>query len=331
MEYTDQYLSSALPSGEPDTRYVPHAVVDEIENPESATPAVPPNPNQNRQLADRAKRWTYALFSEMERGQWSYEPQPHPSRPLAFGLPHAGGLFERCAIGLFDRATEQRGFGIILSSPIPMSLPFEGVGSAYFPRLGVTVPIGLRFGAITLHALPHPHNATASCWAKCRQSNHWGILTAGHAVTGLRPGGGLPLTNRHSGQLSRSADPPIDAAFVMTAAPARPMAPKPLPVLQFPAAGQFVSVSLQSGAKQRTIVATMNTLGVTRTTAFAALSFIDQPFMPGDSGALVCDLRCHALGIYLGTMTTQQAPGGIVGLVQNFEQAVYVLDVDPHL
>lgn len=331
MEYKNQYLESALPPGEPNTRYVPHAVLEEIENFASATIEAQPNPTENRQLVHRSKRWTYALFSEMSLMQWSYRPPPPPFGALPFGLSQAGTLFERCAIGLFDKETERYGFGIILTSPIPMLQPFEPLGSAYFPRLGATVPIGLRFGSNALHALPHPGNATASCWAKCRLSQHWGILTAGHAVTGVQPGGSLAFTNGHIGQLSRSVDPPVDAAFVMTAAPARPVAPKPLPVFQFPAAGQPVKVSLQKAAAQRTIVATMNTLGVVRTTAFAVMSFIDQPFVAGDSGALVSDLHRHALGIYLGSMTTQQAPGGVVGLVQNFQQAVYVLDVDPHL
>lgn len=326
MDYSDQYLQSALPKRDPPAALVPASVQAENERLTNT------QSGDNLELVRRSRSWTYAMFSELQLSQWTLKPNSPDNLERCTAL--FDGLLERGAIGLFDKLAEDSAFGLILTSRVQLRRKAEKIGDIFFPRLCESFPVWLRYGEITLQNPPNPANATASSWAKCRTYQNWGILTAGHAVAGLAPGGTVifkPNPAPISGQLSRSSFPVIDAAFISAPLPPRSKAPRPLPSMQFPTAGQTVNISLQSGAVTRHIVATMNTLGVLRTTSFAVLSYIDQAFNPGDSGALVCDGLPSAAGIYLGSMTTQQAPGGSVGLVQNFEQAVYALNVDPYL
>lgn len=324
MNYSDGYLSEALPFYGPPASLVPPEVERAIaqENESSGL--------DDEDLLHRSRRWTYALFSEMRLGQWVFRPRINGA--VSWGLTTAfNNPFERCAIGLMDPEHEAPGFGLVLTSQVPMERPFELVGDAFFPRLEQTFPVGLGSARIELHALAHPAGATSACWARSRKTALWGVLTAGHAVRHVGRGGPVAMSLGPQGQLGRARYPPIDAAFVLTTPPSGPVSPLPVAPLPCPAAGFRVWVDSQKVPLQRRVIRTLDTLGVVRTGAFPVLSFLDLPCVPGDSGALVSDVNRQALGLYLGSMNTTQVSGGVVGLVQNLEQVMHVLKVDPFI
>lgn len=325
MNYSDGYLRETLPFNSPPALLVPPEVELAIAQEDESSGL------DDEDLLHRSRRWTHALFSEMRQGQWVFRPRTN-GVVASWGLSTAfSNPFERCAIGLMDPEHEAHGFGLVLTSQLPIDRPFELVGEAFFPRLAQTFPVGLGSARTELHALAHPVGATTACWARSRKSALWGVLTAGHAVRHVGRGGAVAMSLGQQGQLGRARYPPIDAAFVLTTPPGGPISPQPVAPLPCPAAGFRVWVESQKTPQQRHVIRTMDTLGVVRTGAFPVLSFLDLPCVPGDSGALVSDLNRLGLGLYLGSMNTSQVPGGVVGLVQNLEQAVHVLKVDPFI
>jgi hypothetical protein len=314
MEYSDGYLREQLPTEEPPFELVPTDVSDEVAG------WVERIDMEERGLIARSTRWTYAIFSEFELRQVELE---RGFSPWMFIGPH----LSRVSVGLFDPEAE-RGFGIIIDVPPWPGPSFIVVDSLLFPRLGARFPLALRQSQIELH-LHHPANATSACWAQCNSTHVWGVLTAGHAVRSNRQGRPVALKSGDYGILYRSYYQPIDAAFVRVPNP--PSNPNPLSVLSFPAAGQPVTVECQAGPEKRTIFAANDNMGVTNTRNHAVMFHLDEPCNRGDSGSLVRMLTGEAAGIYAGKQETPRRPSGVCGLVQNFEQAIFALNVTPYL
>lgn len=314
MDYSNAYLNEFLPRENPPEDSVPGDVEDEI----YAWTERAEFPDKD--LVARSTRWTYAMFSALGEGQIR--------RSNGIFAPLGTRLMTRTAsIGLYDPA-EHPGFGLVINVP-PWDGPvFDIIDTITFPRLGHTFPLAIRQSAVELHAPHHPANATSACWAQCNRTQDWGVLTAGHAISGNRPGRHVPLAGGSSGTLRRSYYQPIDAAFVATGAP--PFAPTLLPTLSFPASGLPVTIACQSGSQPRTVVSVSDSLGVVQTREFAVLLHLDQPASPGDSGALVRLQTGEAVGIYKGALHSPKASSPF-GLAQNFEQAVFALDVNPYL
>jgi len=221
------------------------------------------------------------------------------------------------------------GLGIILDVPNWPGPPFLIVDYVRFPRLNNAVfPVAIRQSDSDLH-LGHPANATGTCWAQCKDSALWGMITAGHVVKSNRPGRIVPMATGNSGALVRCYFQPVDAAFVQTDPP--DLSLTGLPVLSFPSVGMPVEVECQSRSVSRTIVEVANNCGVLHTRAIGVLVYLDNPLNPGDSGALVRVHTGEAVGIYTGALQVPGAPSGQRGLAQNFEQAVFALNVTPYL
>lgn len=293
MEYSDNYLREQLPREEPPLELVPGDVVDEIRRWSEYL-------QDESELVGRATRWTYAVFSELGLGRFTLD-RPFSRRwPEDFwydgDLPLRGT--ERLSFGLFDAETERPGLGIIVDVPQWPGPAFAIVDYASFPRLGeARFPVAIRQSEVDLH-LSHPTGATSACWAQCKTTALWGILTAGHAINGNRAGRAVPMAAGGSGTLIRSFFQPVDAAFVLVPLPTHK--PSPLPTLGFPAMGMPVSIDCQSGTVSRTIVEVMNNCGVLQTRAMGILIYLDTPASAGDSGALVRIASGEAVGICKG-------------------------------
>lgn len=323
MDYSDEYLREYLPAENPPPGYISEEIESEIGRRFES-------PLGDHGLVSRATRWTYAVFSEFGLGQFQidwrspfsgHEPGPLEITPL---LPSS-----QISFGLFDREFEHAGLGVIVNVPRYPGPPFIIAGYAEFQRLGgESFPIAIRQSEIDLH-LDHPCGATSACWAQCRSTSLWGILTAGHAVGGSRPGRAVPLATGGTGTLLRSHFQPVDAAFVVVPAPSIMLTP--LSVVSFPSVGMGVTIECQGGPSHRTIVEVMNNCGVLHTRAMGILVYLDTPANPGDSGALVRVAGGDAVGLYKGSMKLPGPAKNYRGLAQNFEQAVFALDVHPYL
>lgn len=316
MDYSEAYLDEVLPRGWPPDALVPGPVKAEVDA------WVERAGRPDGLLIARSARWTYAMFSEIGAGLVRLDG---PTR-----LWSGGALAQRAAVGLLDPQVEAPGFAVILTALAGTGPDFEIIGEIAFPRLdAVSVPLAVRRYEIEMHA-PHPTVATSACWARCNAHGTWGVLTAGHAVAGLAPGASVPFGGGGAGTLLRSAFQPVDAAFVQLAA--APVACAPLATLGFPTAGHPVDVHTQRGAVGRTVVDVMNTFGVVRTRQIGIHFSIDTAFTGGDSGALVrVASGGEAVGLYRSLMRTPSARHPVVGLVQNFEQATYALDVRAYI
>lgn len=330
MIYSDDYLRDHLPNEDPPAEAVPGEVHDEVSVWLDRLSESERDESGDLQLVARATRWTYAIFSELGLGRFRLENyRPDYWRD---GFWRDGRLllrdYRKVAFGLFDRETGEPGLGIIIDLPSWAGPSFLVVDHIDFPRLGGgRFPVALRQSQIDQH-LNHPHNATTSCLAKCNKTSQWGFLTAGHAVSGSRPGRGVPMAGGGVNPLLRSSYQPVDAAFVTGTAPT-PVPPK-VPVLSFPAVGMTVDILCQSGATSRKVVQVTNNMGVLHTRSIGVYVYLDQPAKPGDSGALVQTKSGLAVGIYSGQMAVTGSPGGLCGLAQNFEQAIFALDVTPY-
>lgn len=326
MRYSDEYLREFLPPENPPSDMVPGDVLSEVASWLDRGAAAEGKEPSDRHLVARATRWTYAVFSELDLGQFFFRPNFSPDWLWPFGAKRWVPA-ETLSFGLFDESAK-RGLGIIVDLPSWPGPSFAVVGYVSFPRLGnVRFPVAVRRSNIELHLL-HPQAGTAACWAQCNQSQQWGFVTAGHVVSSSRPGGSIPLLGGGSGSLMRSCYQPVDAAFVQTPQPA--VLPSKLPVLSFPAVGLAVDILCQSGPQQRTVVQVNNNMGVLHTAAVGVYFYLDQPATPGDSGALVQAATGDGVGIYAGQMTTPGPPTGLCGLAQNFDQAVYALNITPY-
>lgn len=324
MEYSIDYVRQHLPPEDPPLERVPRDVINEIARWRDAIK------EGDGELTARATRWTYAVFAELDLGRFQFERDfPAPlSRFFPFFAP-SRLPFDAVSFGLFDQTSEAAGIGIIIDVPGMPDRRFEIVDYLVFPRLNnQKFPLAFRFSEIDLH-VAHPQGATSACWAKCnRNSSVWGVLTAGHAVS-TRPGGSVPMMTGASASVARTYYQPVDAAFVKTPAPTGPT--HRLGVLSFPAMSMAVTLHCQGGSTTRTIVDVTTNCGVTHTRKIGIRFCIDQPACPGDSGALVTVANGDAVGIYTGDMKVPGPPPGVRGHAQNFEQAVYALDVTPYL
>jgi hypothetical protein len=324
MDYSIDYVRQHLPPEDPPLERVPHDVMIEIERWRDAIT------EGDRELTARATRWTYAVFAELDLGRFKFERSVTPFWPEFWPFvswsPH---LLDAVSFGLFDERSEAAGIGIIIDVPGMPGRRFEIVDYVVFPRLNnQKFPLALRFSEIDLH-VAHPQGATSACWANCNQNNSiWGVLTAGHAVS-TRPGVAVPMMTGGSASVARTYYQPVDAAFVKTPAPTGPK--YRLGVLSFPAMSMPVKIHCQSGSTTRTIVDVTTNCGVTHTRKIGIRFCIDQPARPGDSGALVTVANGDAVGIYTGDMKVTGPPPSVRGHAQNFEQAVYALDVTPYL
>ncbi|NMN06601.1 MULTISPECIES: hypothetical protein [unclassified Novosphingobium] len=320
MDYSIDYVRKHLPPEDPPLERVPRDVVNEIARWRDVIK------DGDVELTARATRWTYAVFAELDLGRFLFErdfPLFWPSVALS------SSPFEAVSFGLFDEKSEAAGLGIIIDVPGMRDRRFEIVDYLLFPRLNnQKFPLAIRYSELDLH-VAHPQGATSACWAKCnRNSSVWGVLTAGHAVS-TRTGGSVPMVTGGSASVARTYYQPVDAAFVKTAAPTG--ATYQLGVLSFPAMTMTVTVHCQGGSTTRTIVDVTTNCGVTHTRKIGIRFCIDRPASPGDSGALVTVANGDAVGIYTGDMKVPGPPPGVRGHAQNFEQAVYALDVTPYL
>tara|TARA_R110002167_G_scaffold135138_1_gene321481 strand:- start:1279 stop:2256 length:978 start_codon:yes stop_codon:yes gene_type:complete len=321
VEYSDDYLREVLPEGNPPSELVPRELEVELSS-------IRERSEGDWELIARSARWTHAMFSELGSGQFilSRFRFPYPWEEGFFSLTE---LVRQLAIGLFDPSLERKGFGLIATLPAWEGPSFHVVAEIKFPRLRQIFPLVFRHALIEPHALQHPHLGTSACWAQCRTSRQWGILTSGHVVGGNGIGFSVPMASGQNGALIRSFYQPVDAAFVDIHS--KPDQPTLLPYLRFPAAGQSVIIQTKAGALQRRIVAPMNASNVYHTREFAVLVQMDKPCEMYDSGALVSLPSGEAVGIYKGKCETEDTATPIVGLIQSMQQATYALNVDPFL
>ncbi len=327
MDYSIDYVREHLPREDPPSEQVPRDVVNEIARWRDTFL----KDDGDRELTARATRWTYAVFEELRLKRFKFDVPRFRYWPDEF-WPFPGMLTENLAevsFGLFDKVSEATGLGIIIDVPNWPGGSFVIVGYLVFPRLNnQKFPLAIRQSDVDLH-VAHPYGATSACWAQCNQnSSVWGVLTAGHAVS-TRPGGSVPMAVGSAASVARTYYQPVDAAFVKTAAP--PGAPAQLGVMSFPALSMPATVHCQRGGMARTVVEVTSNCGVTHTRRIGMRIYLDQPENAGDSGALVTVAGGDAIGIYTGSLNVPGAPSGVRGHAQNFEQAVYALDVTPYL
>lgn len=321
MHYSVDYLQDVLPEQDPPSEFIPGAVHEEISG------WLERGEIEDRELVARSTRWTYALFSEVSLYQYRVSITDRPILPLL----HPRSWLNALSIGLFDPEFEFRAFGFIIHVPATeYELPRE-IAAAWFdfPRLKKSFPVIFREVAYDEHALAHPMHATSASWAQCDLTGAWGVLTAGHIAPGARPGTRIPLACGNRGVLGRSYHPPLDAAFVQTAPPDKP--PSQIPIRRFPAAGQPVVGVLKTLREPRTVVHVDSFMQVVNTWAYPVQLFLDKPFKPGDSGALIQTTSGEAVGLYLGSVQSPVVKGLEAGRALNFEQAVLALEVTPYL
>lgn len=324
MEYSDDYLRESLPREDPPLEQVPGDVIDEIERWGEFI-------GEDRQLIARSTRWTHSIFSELGLGRYrSIGYYDRYWRDGPWIAPIGPGLdMKRVSFGLYDRESETPGLGLVIDVPQWSGPTFTIIDRIGFPRLGEQeFPLAIRQTELDLH-VAHPRGATSACWAQCKTSSLWGVLTAGHAVGGNRPGRAVPMASGGVASVGRCYFQPVDAAFVLTTAPSHK--PAPLSVLSFASMGMPVNVDCQSGSVSRTIVEVQNNCGVLNTREVGVSLCLDQPATKGDSGALIRAANGDAVGLYRGAMNVPSAPTGQRGLAQNFEQAIFALDVLPYL
>ena len=323
MEYSDTYLRDLLPRESPPYELIPGDVVDEVERWGDFM-------GEDRDLLSRSTFWTYAIFSELELGRYRSEMfyerflRDFPWAPLVRSLD-----LERISFGLFDKETEANGLGLIIDAPRWPGPEFVIVDEISFPYLHeAKFPLAIRQSEIGLH-VDHPSGSTSACWAQCKTTSLWGVLTAGHAIGGNRPGRPVAMASGNMATLGRSYFQPVDAAFVITPEPNHKLAS--LPVLSFGAMGMPVTIDCQSGPVSRTIVEVQNNCGQLNTRQVGICLYLDRPVAKGDSGALIRVRSGEAVGIYRGSLKAPSATSGLRGLAQNFEQAIFALDVFPYV
>jgi hypothetical protein len=326
MRYSDGYLRDVVPPTDPPSGEVPLAVVAELERlADDLSSSDGPTETYRR-----SARWTYAVIEQYRLGNYIWE-QFHDLFPWQLFGGEAR-LLPPIQFGLFDPDYEVPGFGVIVATPPSQFQTGPGrIGTIRFPRLERTFVLITRMMLTTLHAPAQPANANSACWARDNASpSIWGFLTSGHAVSGLAQGAAVPLAGGHSGTLEICRHPPVDAAFVSTAAPKRPK-PQPLRALStinFPAAGLPVEVVTATRVKQRHAVTVQQSMGVFNTSYYGIQVFFDQPCLPGDSGSLVRAPAGDGVALYSGEQggcTYNGLTNQTLGLGQHFGQALYAL------
>jgi hypothetical protein len=332
MRYSDEYLREVVPPIDPPSEEVPPAVVAELnrlfdELPSSDGPT---------EVYRRSARWTYAVFEQYRLGNYIWE-QFYDLLPWQLFGGEAR-LLPPIQFGLFDPEYEESGFGVIIACPPTKFLARPGrIGTIRFPRLERAFVVMARMMLTTLHAPPQPANANSACWARDIASpSTWGLLTSGHAVSGLAQGAAVPLASGLLGTLEISRHPPVDAAFVSTAAPThpKPQSLRAFSTVNFPAAGLPVEVVTAIRVEQRHAVAVQDSMGVFNTWYFGIQVFFDQPCAPGDSGSLVRSAAGEAVALYSGDLrgaTYNSLTNQTLGLGQHFQQALNALGVSAWL
>ncbi len=333
MQYSDSYLREVLPPGDPPSGEVPPAVAAELNRliSEEALAGAPAGDYRKSVL------WTYAVFEQFRLGNYVWEQL----YGITFPLPDVDGIMgagPHIQFGLFDPDYEESGYGLIIAGAPTQFQPRPGrIGTIGFPRLNQSFPVMARMMLTTLHAPARPANANSACWARDNASPQtWGFLTSGHAVRGIAPGAAAPLAGGQSGKLEISRHPPVDAAFVSTAAPKRPKPQPllPLSTINFPAAGLPVEIVTAKRPEQRHAISVQNSMGVFNTWYFGIQVFFDQPCAPGDSGSLVRVPAGDAVAIYSGELqgaTYNGLTNQTLGLGQHFQQALNALGVSAWL
>ena len=331
MRYSNTYLQEVVPPIDPPSGEVPPAVVAELNRsfddlPSSDGPA---------EIYRRSVRWTYAVFEQYRLGNYIWEQFYDLFPWQLFG--GEARLLPPIQFGLFNPEYEESGFGVVIACPPTQFLRRPGrIGTIRFPHLERTFVVMARMMLTTLHAPAQPANANSACWARDIASpSTWGFLTSGHAVSGVAPGA-RALAGGHYGTLKVSRHPPVDAAFVSTAAPThpKPQSLRAFSTLNFPAAGLPVEVVTASRVEQRHAVAVQDSMGVFNTWYFGIQVFFDQPCAPGDSGSLVRSASGQAVALYSGDLRGAKynsLTNQTLGLGQHFQQALNALSVSAWL
>jgi hypothetical protein len=319
MRFSLEYLREVLPPPNPPLERVP-PLVREFFGASDSTGG-----GEDGGIIQRSAFWTYAIFSESGGGFLEVT--------LKFPGPSWSDWWRATpfAVGVLDQEFEGSGFGLIILHASRGTSQI--IGEAFFPRLERRFPIVVRSLVEDLHAVPSLTNATSTCWAKDNgASNYWGFITCRHAVTGVKTGATVALAGGGMGNLQRKAPPTIDAAYVSTSAPSASLSR--MQMVTFPTAGQSVDVKTSTGSQARSVVAVTNTLGVITDPYHPVKVYLDQPCLPGDSGALVQISGGGGIAIYCGAMsgaTVSGMTGQTVGIGQHLEQAVTVLNLSPHI
>lgn len=322
MRYSPEYLRDVLPKELPPPQRVPGEVMsyfakrDGFDDPD---------------LIRRSAHWTYAIFAELRRGEWSLDAPASPAFASCLLRTGARAAATAVSVGVLDQDYEQSGFGIILT--LPWAEKSEPVGTVVFPQLKDTrFPVAIRALAEDPHAAPSLPNATTTCWAEDRKlAGRWGFVTCRHALAGVPVNANVPLIGGGVGRVLRKNQPTIDAAFIETAAPAVP--PNPLPLFTYPTTGLALSVHIGSGPASASVVSVTDTLGVIDDPHHPIKVYIDKPCSSGDSGSLVTT-GSDGVGIYCGELssaTVAKQAGQTVGFAQHLEQAAKILDFNPYL
>ena len=326
MRYSDDYLREVVPTADPPSGEVPLAVIAELARLGDDSSFLEGPAETYR----RSVRWTYAVIEQYRLGNYFWEQFYDLFPWQAFG--GEARLLAPIQFGLFDPDYETSGFGVIIPHPPTQFQTRPGrIGTIRFPRLGRTFVVMARMMLTTLHTPAQPTNANSACWARDVASpSTWGFLTSGHAVNGFATGTAVPLAGGHSGTLEISSHPPVDAAFVSTAAPKgpKPHSLRALSTINFPAAGLPVQVLTTSRVERRHAVAVQNSMGVINTSYYGIQVFFDQPCTPGDSGSLVRAAAGDAVALYSGEQggcTYNGRTNQTLGLGQHFGQALYAL------
>lgn len=312
-------LAERLPRFDPPQRTIPEPVIEEIGRARHREDA----------LVVRSTRWTYAIHRALWLGPYKSD-KGFPVR-RGFGHPAIGCVttsgFETFGIILYlEGAPAGRGDDTVL------------VDRLHFPELDATFEVFAVPGRRRRHAAPDivaPWPATAACWGRDKLvPGAWGVVTAGHAIPRDIHRSAIGLSTGNESKLARSADPPVDAGFVLTVtgtACPDPSAARALRI-DFPAAGLPVEVRTQTGSLPRQVKDVRMPPGlIFETFGIAATTELDHACAPGDSGALVATPQGEVVGIYSGEFTDPVTGQSICGLAQHFGQAEYCLDFEAYL
>ena len=212
MQYSDTYLQEVLPPSDPPSEEVPPAVLAELDQLRADEARLSELP----QVYQRSVRWTYAIFGQLRLGNYIWET-----------LDGSVATNSPVQVGLFDPKHEGSGYGLIFAAaPNKLQPTPRQIGTIRFPRLNRSFPAMARMVFTILHAPARPWNANSACWARdAATPQTWGFLTSGHAVSLFAPGDAVPLASGDAGILKFCRYPPVDAAFIATAAPKRPKVP----------------------------------------------------------------------------------------------------------
>ena len=331
MEYSDDYLQSVLPPVDPPSEAIPAAVMEELVRLGFYEEYDRPSGD----LVRRSTMWTYAVFEQLRLGNCVWEQTESDFQlHLRHDLDDPSVQF-----GLFDPSFEEHGYGVIVPMTASKSYPAAfRLGRLWFPNLKQSFPVMARMMFTTLHAPARPANANSACWVRDNASpSSWGFITSGHAVSGVALGGATLLAGGHTGALRACRHPPVDAAFVATAAPKRPRKMQqltPFSTINFPAAGLPVEIITSGGTQHRHAVAVTNSMGVFNNTYYGIQVFLNNPCVQGDSGSLVRTPTGEAVALYSGAQfgsTYNGLTNQTLGLAQHFEQALYALGVSAWL